>query len=308
MKVLNCIFSLLFCCVAAGICTASADEGQRPVKIEMKGESALPTLVILQQDKDGGNQILEDVPEEYPAIIPYFLDYIQNGIEESGGDLQGKEASAIAITYGYPDNLEINLLSGEREKIVRKIKPDEKLHQLRIRSAMLIINFIKDETGNVSSNVVIGLQLFPQGVDYAGMNVVPDYKIEKGSWTVIWEQTISVTTEIYQTARATVISTIRTVLTVIMRVGDVIIIGQDGRVAHVVAPVWIYIGLRQELTRTIIPHLPDGEGEHRLCRCWNIVSEASPTQPEPRRIPCGQPFRVAPGEPCSNTQGCAVCE
>ena len=154
MKVLNCIVALLFCCVAAGICTAAAAEGQHPATIEMKGESAPPALVVLQQDKDGGNQILEDVPEKYPAVIPYFLDYIQNGIEESGGDLQEKEASAIAITYGYPDNLEINILSEEREKIVRKIKPDEKLHKLRIRSAMLMINFIKDETGNVSSNAV----------------------------------------------------------------------------------------------------------------------------------------------------------
>jgi hypothetical protein len=306
MKMLHFILALLFCCIATGVCAVAA-EGQIPIKIEMKGESAPPTLVVVQQDKNGGNQILEDVPEEYPAIIPYFLDYIQNGIEESGGDLQEKEASAIAITYSYPDNLEINLLSGEREKIVRKIKPDEKLHTLRIRSTMLMINFIKDETGNISSNAVIGFQLFPQGVDYAGMNIVPDYKIEKGSWTVIWEQTISVTTEIYQTTRATVITAIRTVLTVIMRVGDIVVIGRDGRIAHVVSPVWIYIGLRQEITQTVIPHLPDGEGGHRLCRCWNIIIEASPTQPE-RRIPCGQPFRVPAGEACSNTQGCTVCE
>ena len=303
MKLLPIIFiGCLFSFSLIGTCAIASDVEQ---KIEMKSESGPPELIVLQQRKDGTNQIVEDVPEEYPAVIPYFLDYIQKNIGESKQAFHETKISALAITYGYPDNLEINLLSGEREKIVKKIRPDEKLHELRIRNAMVMINFIRDETGGISSNAVVGFQLFPKDIDYSGMNIVPDYELQKGSWTITWEKMIQVRTEVYVGTDTTVSAAIRAMLTAILKTGEVIVIGLDGQIAHTVWPVWIFIGLREEMTKPLMPHLP--EKQHRLCRCWNIVREGSPVQPE-QRIPCGQPFRVAAGEACPNNQGCSVCE
>ena len=235
MKLLPIIcISCLFSFFLIGSYTITSAKEQ---KIEMKGTSTPPELIVLQQRKDGTNQIVKDVPEEYPAVIPYFLDYVQKNIEGLKTIFREKKMSAIAITYGYPDNLEINLLSGEREKIVKKITPDEKLHNLRIRNAMVMINFIKDETGGISSNAVVGFQLFPDGMAYSGMNIVPDYELQKGSWTITWEKTVQVTTAIYVVTNTPVIAAIRAVLTAILKTGEVIVIEDlDGRIAHTVWP------------------------------------------------------------------------
>lgn len=292
MKLLNCIFVLFFFALGIrGTCAAAS-----LANFEMEGTPAAPSLVVLQQEKGGGNRILDEVPEEYPAVIPYFLKYIHENIEKTAGDLQEKTASAIAITYAYPDNLEINILSDKREKIIRKIVPDAKLHDLRIRTAMLMINFIKDEEGNITSNTAVGFQLFPDDVDYTGMNIVPEYDLQQGSWIMIWEHTINVKTKIYETAHATVIQTVRTILRIVLTIQDIRIIGRNGRIVIVVQPAWIHISVREEVTTVVIPEKDD---KYR-CECFTLLPPPpSPVKDHKSKVPCGNPFYRSHKESCS---------
>lgn len=295
MKLLSGIFAaFLLCLSVAGTCAAASEK--KLTAFELEGKPDSPILAVLQQEKDGSNRILDDVSEEYPAAIPYFIEYLQENIEEFAGDLQEKKAAAIAITYGYPDNLEINILSDKREKIVKKIAPDEKLHDLRIRSAMLMVNFIKDKKGEITNNIAVGFQLFPDDVDYSDMNIVPDYELQQGSWVMIWEQTIQVTTKIYETPHATVIQTIRTILRVVLILEEIRIIGKDGRIIVIVRPIWMHISVRKEVITTIIPK----EDDRYRCECFTILAPPpSPAQNHKPRIPCGAPFYRSRHESCS---------
>lgn len=169
---------------ASTVFAASALAGVS-VTIEMKGQATPPTLVVHQVEKDGSSRILDKVSEDYVAALPHFLEYLDANIKKYSKELPSTQMSALAVVYSYPDNLEINILSNKREKIVKKIQPDDMLHKLRIRSAVLMSNFVKDqEADDISSNVIVGFELFPQGLDYTGMNIVPEYDLRKGSWTL----------------------------------------------------------------------------------------------------------------------------
>jgi hypothetical protein len=290
MRLLSVISSILFFFSAATTCFATS--GQKVTVFEMEGKTVEPSLIVMQQKKDGSSQILEQPSEEYPAIVPYFLEYIEKSIEESAGELDAKNASAIAVAYGYPDNLEINILSDKREKIVKKIKPDAKLHDLRIRTAMLMLNFIKDENGSITSNATVGFQLFPEETNYSSINVVPDYDIQQGSWIMVWEKTIAVKTKIYETAHATVIQTIRTVRRVVRVMDRIRIIGRNGRV-KIVVRIRVSVSVRKEVKTVVIP-------EKDKCQCFKIMAPpASPVQNHNPRFPCGQPFYRSKHESCS---------
>ncbi len=296
MKLLHSIAAFLLFCIFASTCAAAASD-KKMVRLNLKGTSVLASLVVLQQEKGGSNRILEDVPEEYPAAIPHFFNYLQENIEKSVGELQAKKASAIAITYGYPDNLEINILSDKREKIVKKIRLDEKLHGLRIRSAMLMLNFIKDEKGGITSNVAVGFQIFPEGVEYSSMDIIPNYEIRQGSWILVWEETVMVQTNIYETADYTVTETIRILTRLVMMMGEVNIIGIDGQVVAAVQPVWIEYPVQIEKTTTVISN-----SKGHPCKCVSILSpSASPTDKNKmgKQVFCGEPFNRAQHETCS---------
>jgi hypothetical protein len=284
---------LFLCFFVAGTCVAASGKNLELTKVEMEGKQAAPTLVLLQQEKDGSNQILNEVPEEYIAAVPYFLEYLHGSIEEAASDLQEQKASALVVTYAYPDNLEINILSDKREKIVKKISPDEKLHDLRIRSATLMINFIKGKDGSVSNNIFVGFQLFHEDVDYIDMNVVPDYDIQKGSWILVWEKTISVRTKVYETAKFTVIQTIRTILTIVLADPQIRVIGAGGIIVAV-RPIVLRLYIRQEVKTVIIP-----KNDRYRCECFNILPPPpSPVQRHNPRVPCGKPFYRSRGESC----------
>ncbi len=177
-------FASCWLVTAGTVFAASASDGVSVV-IEMKGQATPPTLVVHQVEKDGSSRILDKVSEDYVAALPHFLEYLDANIKKYSKELPSTQMSALAVVYSYPDNLEINILSNKREKIVKKIQPDDMLHKLRIRSAVLMSNFVKDqEADDISSNVVVGFELFPQGLDYTGMNIVPEYDLRKGSWTL----------------------------------------------------------------------------------------------------------------------------
>ncbi|MCI5225524.1 MAG: hypothetical protein D3918_02425, partial [Candidatus Electrothrix sp. AX2] len=210
------------------------------------------------------------------------------------------DVAAIAISYGYPDNLEINLLSDTVEKITRKIRPDEKLHGLRIRSAMAMFNFLKEEEG---SNVAVGFQLFPDDLDYTGMDIKPDYEFQKGSWAIVWERSVRVYTRIYRTVR--VINTPRVlVVQVITRVvrtvrvqSRISIIGRGGRVLRVVAVRnWVGTSVTTKVETFVIP-------KKTSCQCYyNGPLPASPVGDQELSaidLLCEEPFFVQGGESCS---------
>ena len=213
----------------------------------MKGQATPPTLVVHQVEKDGSSRILDKVSEDYVAALPHFLEYLNANIKKYSKELPSTQMSALAVVYSYPDNLEINILSNKREKIVKKIQPDDMLHKLRIRSAVLMSNFVKDqEADDISSNVVVGFELFPQGLDYTGVNIVPEYDLRQGSWTIEVKigngrSSFVVRTEIFQSSPVAVAAafsaTVETAIETIVETGGINFVssaGEGGGAAPVV--------------------------------------------------------------------------
>ncbi len=293
MKPLYTIYASFLCCFfLSGSCVAAPSSSLTVFK--MKTVPAPPALVVLQQKEDGSNQILDKVPEEYPAVVPYFLNYLQKNIEEFSDATQARKTSAIVITYTYPDNLEINFLSDKREKIVKKISEDQKLHDLRIRSAILMFSFTKNGTGAISNNAIVGFQLFPEGVDYRSMNIVPDYQLVQGSWILTWERTIQIVTQSHFVADIRVAETLRITLREILFIHEISIVLSDGSVIVVQVTDWLYFNLPPKIINTIIP-------KRIFCRCVSVLpSPASPIGNNTAvRIPCGQPFYRSQSQTCS---------
>jgi hypothetical protein len=299
MKQYHIFIALFFLLIASGSSLGAIND-HLLTEVIMQGTAANPTLTILQQNADGSNQIIEDVPEVYPAVVPYFLEYIKNNIEEIKG-IQGKDVAAIAISYGYPDNLEINLLSDTVEKITRKIRPDEKLHGLRIRSAMAMFNFLKEEEG---SNVAVGFQLFPDDLDYTGMDIKPDYEFKKGSWAIVWERSVRVYTRIYRTVRVIntprvlVVQAITRVVRTVRVQSRISIIGRGGRVLRVVAVRnWVGTSVTTKVETFVIP-------KKTICKCYLETQDPPPASPVDEGLTigfilCGDPFYVQGEESCS---------
>ncbi|MCI5151141.1 MAG: hypothetical protein D3916_17460 [Candidatus Electrothrix sp. MAN1_4] len=263
---------------------------------EMPGDAVAPALTVLQHNEDGSNHIIEDVPEVYPAAVPYFLEYIQDNIEDIK-EMKGESAAAIAITYGYPDNLEINLLSDKVKKITKKIRPDEKLHGLRIRSAMVMFNFLEGEGEEGGSNVTVGFQLFPEDVEYAGMDIKPDYELKKGSWAIVWERSVRVYTRVYRTVRvmstprALIVQAITQVVKTVRAQSRISIVGRGGRVLRVLAvSSWVSTSVTTKVTTIVIPK----EKQFR-CSCTLNPPPASPVQGDD---PCTRRFERTNDQTC----------
>lgn len=277
MKLQHIFTALFFLLITSGISSGATDKDVL-ADLKMEGTQGTPVLSVLQHNADGSNQIIEDVPDAYPAAVPYFLEYIKENIEDIE-EIQGKSVAAIAITYGYPDNLEINFLSDKAEKITRKIRPDEKLHGLRIRSAMVMFNFLEEEGG---SNVAMGFQLFPDDLDYTDMDIKPDYELKKGSWTIIWEHSVRIYTRVYRTVKvyntpsALIVQTITTAVKIIRAQTRIRIVGRGGRVLKAIQITRWYVRVRQHVETVVIP-----KEKKYPCKCALNPPPASPVNEDP---------------------------
>jgi hypothetical protein len=305
MKLQHIVIALFFLLIISGISSGATDEDLL-ADFEMQGTPAAPALFVLQQKTDGSNQLVEDVPDVYPAAVPYFLEYLKENIEEIK-DMKGDAAAAIAIAYGYPDNLEINLLSDKAEKITRKIRPDEKLHKLRIRSALVVFNFLEKEEG--SSNVAVGFQLFPDDLDYTGMDIKPDYELKRGSWAIIWEHSVRIYTKIYRkvmidnTPTALIVQTITTAVQRIRAQARISIIGKGGRILRTIQITKWYEWVTAQRSETLVIPRKEKHVEtvvvptkrKYLCKCALNPPPASPVDADP----CARNFYRTKGQTCA---------
>ncbi|MCI5227851.1 MAG: hypothetical protein D3918_14620, partial [Candidatus Electrothrix sp. AX2] len=66
MKLQHIFIALFFLLIASGS-SSGATNDHLLADFNMQGTATDPALTILQQNADGSNQIIEDVPEVYPA-------------------------------------------------------------------------------------------------------------------------------------------------------------------------------------------------------------------------------------------------
>lgn len=195
--------------------SSNSYSNERTLRYKMKSIPSEPAIALLEYESNGENRLIETVPNAYIEAIPYFVDYLYRNIDKYMGELQAEEMACLVISYSYPDNIEVNILSDKVDKYIKKVDPDKYLHELRIRSAMMMVNFVpsndKLNDDGIDSNLFVGFQLFSPEIDYSNLDISPDYKLSRGSWRVVWEVIIDIKTEIVVTAKGTVTRTIKTI-------------------------------------------------------------------------------------------------
>ncbi|MCI5116854.1 MAG: hypothetical protein D3913_02610, partial [Candidatus Electrothrix sp. LOE1_4_5] len=149
----------------------------------------------------------------------------------------------------------------------------------------------------------IGFQLFPDDLDYTGMDIKPAHEIKKGSLEIIWEHNVRFYTQVYRTVRVIntprvlIVQTITRVVSAIRVSSRLVLIGPRGQRIVLAVKKWYYRTVHTRVDTVVIP-------KKTSCKCYSYIQDPRPASPVDEGlnigfILCGEPFYVQGEESCS---------